>query len=247
MKITFNNVCISNPNTKDFSVGFHFKFFVTINFGKKIKFISISNISKKRKTAISDRNSSFAKLMAQNKQFKIRTKNVVDFNPTIEEEWNQYKRALFRRKPSAEVLKKRWYRNKFVIFANNYFKDRKESPPTPMPIEEVVIKSINNSQFKVVWEKEKARLLAMEPTDEELANSWFRERKTNFIRRWHQNNTALRINDLREEPKPGWYPICRLRKHCSSAFITINNYGLIINLILLCLVLFKEFHWNKYF
>jgi hypothetical protein len=51
----------------------------------------------------------------------ISTKNVVQLNPKMSNEWIDYKTLILMRKTSFEELQKRWYRKKLYFFVRNYF------------------------------------------------------------------------------------------------------------------------------
>jgi hypothetical protein len=170
----------------------------------------------------------------------IPTKNVVDINPKMSEEWTHYKRLIEMRKPSVEELQSRWYRKRLHFFVQKYFNKFNKIPPKPMGTEEHFFSLYPKLESK--WTEEKNRLKIFLPSDRLLRERWLESRKFEFEKRWLKENTSLIKDNIKEEKniRAEEYSLCHSRINSRFWLKSINNISALVLLTLICIYLYVK-------
>ena len=173
---------------------------------------------------------------------KIEANNAVDFIPEMERDWIQFEKSNRLNEPSAEMLKKRWYRQKFRVFINKWLTDRWVLPPKPLGNEDYVFAIYPDT--KKEWMKKLSYLETVEPSDAALFQSWKRCRKIHFQNRWLRANTCAMKDQIKDDQKveKEIASFCHLRKNFKYWLFYLNNVAVIEFLTFICGLLFYKYH-----
>ncbi len=170
----------------------------------------------------------------------ISTKNVVQLNPKMSNEWIDYKTLVLMRKPSFEELQKRWYRKKLYFFVRNYFQKINKFPPKPIGTEEHLFSLY--PKLKSKWTEDKKRLKIFQPSDRILRQRWLESRRFEFEKRWLREKTCDGKNHIKDEKilRSQEYSLCHSRFHSRFWLKSINNISAILLLTLFSVYLFVK-------